>query len=136
MNNQNEMNETDHEDLSLSPVVYSYTRAQAIEDGVLVDISELAKEAGFKFPVAVTCRVFELLNDTYQAGQSFEGRAWDVLMVLRFEIKKSGGSDTVYFSPHFNTKDHSQPRPYKLWSKCGPGDDAEPVITVMFTDED
>ncbi len=77
MNNQNEMNETDHEDLSLSPVVYSYTRAQAIEDGVLVDISELAKEAGFKFPVAVTCRVFELLNDTYQAGQSFEGRAWD-----------------------------------------------------------
>ncbi len=86
--------------------------------------------------MAVTCRVFELLNDTYQAGQSFEGRAWDVLMVLRFGIKKSGGTDTVYFTPHFNTKDHSQPRPYKLWSKCGPGDDADPVITVMFTDED
>lgn len=34
--------------------ISTYTRAQAIEDGVLVDVSEIAKEAGFKFPVAVT----------------------------------------------------------------------------------
>jgi hypothetical protein len=67
--------------------VFSYTRAEALEDGVLIDISELAKEAGFKFPVAITCGIYELLRDTVQAGQSFEGRAWDMLMVLRYEIK-------------------------------------------------
>jgi len=30
--------------------VQSDTRAQAIEDGVVVDASEIAKEAGIKFP--------------------------------------------------------------------------------------
>ena len=117
-------------------IIYSYSRAQALEDGVLVDISSLAKEAGFKFPVAVTCGVYELLNDTHQSGQSFEGRAWDLLMVLHFEIKRSKNTDTVYFAPYFNAEHHSQPKPYKLWSKCGPGDNSEPSITIMLITED
>ena len=117
-------------------LIHSYSRVQAIEDGMLVDISALAREAGFKFPVAVTSRVFELLNDTRQPGQSFEGRTWDLLMILRLKIKASNGTDTIYFSPLFNAKNHSNPKAYQLWSKCGPGDDGEPVITVMFTDED
>ncbi len=41
------------------PVVSSYTRTQAIEDGVLVDVSEMAQEAGFKHPVALTRAVWE-----------------------------------------------------------------------------
>ena len=36
------------------PVLSVYTRAQAIEDGFLVDVSETAREAGFRIPVAVT----------------------------------------------------------------------------------
>ena len=39
-------------------LIFSYTRAQAIADGVLVDVSELAKQAGFRFPVAVTAGVW------------------------------------------------------------------------------
>ena len=35
-------------------VIYAYTRAQAIADGELVDVSEMAQEAGFTIPVAVT----------------------------------------------------------------------------------
>jgi hypothetical protein len=35
-------------------VISSYTRAQAIEDGVLIDASNMAREAGFKWPVALT----------------------------------------------------------------------------------
>ena len=31
-------------------VIYAYTRAQAIEDGVLVDVSEIAEEAGNQVP--------------------------------------------------------------------------------------
>jgi len=34
-------------------VIHTYTRAQAIEDGVLIDVSEMAREAGFRWPVAV-----------------------------------------------------------------------------------
>jgi len=118
------------------PVIFTYTRTQALEDGQLVDISELAREAGFKFPVAITCGVNELLNDTTQPGQSFEGRAWDMLMVLRFHIKKSNDSDTIYFAPLFNARGHKQPMEYKLWAKCHAGDNFEPVITAMLLSED
>jgi hypothetical protein len=117
-------------------VISSYTRAQALEDGALVDISELAKEVGFKCSVAVTCAVHQLINDIHQVGQSFEGRAWDLLMVLHFEILKSKSTDVLYFAPYFNARCHSEPKPYKLWAKCDPGDKGEPVITVMFVGED
>ena len=39
---------------AFGPVLSAYTRAQAIEDGFLVDVSETAREAGFTIPVAVT----------------------------------------------------------------------------------
>ena len=35
---------------AFGPVLHAYTRAQAIEDGILVDVSETAREAGFKIP--------------------------------------------------------------------------------------
>jgi len=44
----NESNPSKSEDV-FGPVIYAYTRAQAIEDGVLVDVSKMAKEAGIKF---------------------------------------------------------------------------------------
>lgn len=40
-------------------VIYEYTRKQAIEDGVLVDITEIAKNYGFVIPVAITATLFE-----------------------------------------------------------------------------
>ena len=35
-------------------VISSYSRAQAIEDGALVDVSEMAREAGIKAPICLT----------------------------------------------------------------------------------
>jgi hypothetical protein len=35
-----------------SELIHSYSRAQAIADGVLIDVSETAKEVGIVFPVA------------------------------------------------------------------------------------
>ena len=46
------------EDPVFGDVIFSYTRKQAIEDGVLVDITEMAKEAGIKYPVAITSTAF------------------------------------------------------------------------------
>ena len=86
------------EDDLFGEVIYSYTRKQALEDGVLVDVSELAKEAGFRYPVAVTARVWhEWITPPEQAiGQDQKGRLWDLLNVLRFEAKKAKG-DRVDF---------------------------------------
>ena len=33
--------------------IHRYTRAEAIRDGVLIDVSATAREAGFRYPVAL-----------------------------------------------------------------------------------
>ena len=110
---------------------YSYSRADAIADGVLVDVTEFAREVGFKFPVAITERLFNVCNE--DSDETFDQRCTRVLNTLLNTIRFMGvgkTSDTVYFDVHIDGTTH------KLWSVCGPGDTAEPVITIMFTDED
>ena len=45
-------------DAVFGEVIFSYTRAEAIADGVLVDVSETARETGFTVPVALTRAVW------------------------------------------------------------------------------
>ena len=64
-------------------IIHSYSRAQAIEDGVLVDVTEMAREAGFKWPFAMTAEVYALINDIPKKykHEDIKGRLWDVLML-------------------------------------------------------
>jgi hypothetical protein len=39
-------------------LIHSYLRKQAIEDGVLLDVSTMGREAGFRYPVALTQAVW------------------------------------------------------------------------------
>ena len=120
-------------------MIYGYSRKQAIEDGVLIDVSERAKEAGFRIPVAVTSGawgeiVVPDLHDR-EAGQSEQGRLWDVLNVLRWTIRQShDGEDTIHFEVLVWRAGRTTRE--KLKAVCGPGDNAEPVITVMLPHED
>ena len=46
-------------DLAHEPnVIFTYTRAQALDAGVLVDVTETAKDARFTVPVALTSAVW------------------------------------------------------------------------------
>lgn len=125
-------------------VISSYSRAQAIEDGVLVDVSETSREAGIKFPVAITRGVFDecvALPEGYHGLQDERGRLWDVISMLRFALRRASG-DRLHYGVLVRgvTKqlrdDQRPPRLHKLWAQCGPGDTAEPVITVMLPGED
>mgnify|MGYP000128521510 CR=1 FL=1 len=40
-------------------VISTYSRAQALEDGVLIDAGHMAKEAGFRWPVAITAAAWD-----------------------------------------------------------------------------
>ncbi len=121
-------------------VIHSYSRAQAIEDGVLVDVTETASEAGFRFPVALTRAVFDAYV-TIPAGvrlQDEAGRLWDILSMGRFAIQRSrtGGTDLL-FGVHVRNDNRDRTPPLRtLKLVCGPGDTAEPVITIMMRDED
>jgi hypothetical protein len=125
-------------------LVFRYTRKQAIEDGVLVDLmqGELAsvvKEAGFKYPIAMTVTAYSEavcpLDRELPPCQDLKGRLWDVLMLLRAAIRMSpADSDRVEFKVRvWNGKRHQLVR---MWSHCGPGDEGEPVITIMLEGED
>lgn len=120
-------------------VIHAYTRAQAIEDGVLVDMSALAREAGFRWPLAVTRSVWSIIepNDALKKeGQSYAGRAWDLLNILRSEMRSARDGCEVRFAPYFVTETGQTPRQVAMRAVSGPGDEGEPVITVMMPDED
>ena len=120
-------------------VISAYSRAQAIADGVLVDATVLAKETGFRFPVAVTAGVWSKCITVPEGveGQDERGRLWDLLTMLRHAFPNSV-DDRVDFGLHVRNEYAefvSMPLE-RLYALCGPGDDAEPVITVMLKGED
>lgn len=118
-------------------LIFAYTRAQAIADGVLVDVSEMAKEAGFKYPVALTCTVYGQYVEVPAGvtGQDEKGRLWDILMMLRWAAAKSQGESEILFQLSVRNDDRKA-QLVTLKSICGPNDDATPCITVMLPDED
>jgi len=119
-------------------LIYAYTRAQAIEDGVLVDVSEMAREAGFKWPVAVTAEVWATIENIppkLQGFQDVQGRLWDVLWMLKLASRR-GGTETHYRLIVDRNENGRRLRYLTLKAVSGPGDDAEPVITVMLPWQD
>ena len=111
-----------------SDLIHSYTRAQAIADGVLIDAGATAKEAGIRYPVALTAAVWERCV-TVPPGvhcQDEAGRLWDVLWLLRLAIGRIDGPE-VRFGVHVrNDNGERTPPLVRLKAVCGPGDDGEP----------
>ena len=121
------------------PVIFSYTRAQAIDDGVLTDLTEWARETGFRYPVACTAAVWNDFvvprEDLRSLGQSERGRADDLLWMLLCAIRRSGAGDRIYFETVFLLSPRRRVTA-RFQTICGPGDDGEPVITIMLPNED
>lgn len=112
-------------------VVSTYTRAEALADGSLIDQSEVAKEAGFKYPLAITSGLHGVIQKAIKDGaDTIDWIMWDILTMFKIAIKKDGGSDKVWFQ--FSL----QGKIIDLWSVINGGDDGKPVITIMLTTED
>ena len=125
--------------------IYSYSRAQAIEDGVLVDLrqgdlAEVVRNAGLRLPVACTRAVFDsciaLTPAAKRACNDVKGRLWDVLFMLTLAIKAAPrGLDRVTFRV-MCVRERVRPTLTALVCVVGPGDDGAPVMTIMFPGED
>jgi hypothetical protein len=118
--------------------IFTYSRAQAIADGVLVDVTKTAKEAGIKFPVALTDTVHRAYVEVPDGvvGQDERGRLWDILFMFAMAARRSEG-DTLFYELHVrNDNREGTPPLVRLKAVCGPGDDLAPVITIMMPDED
>ena len=139
---QNE--QTHDEDSIFGDLIHSYSRAQAIEDGLLIGIDpEVGRKAGFRIPIALTYEAWgscipvpDCLKDDPE--QSEDGRLQDLLRVLRFNIRHCTEIDQTRLNFWLalqipGTDDHEK---LELTAVCGPGDNCEPVITVMLPDQD
>jgi len=127
------------------PVLSVYTRAQAIEDGILVDVSETAAEAGFQIPVAVSRSVWDriiALPEGYRGFQDERGRLWDVLWMARHFALRASNSDrgrmcVLVRDIRKDLRDSNRPpRRHFAIVALGAGDQGEPVITIMFPEDD
>jgi hypothetical protein len=118
-------------------LIHSYTRADAIADGTLIDVSSVATEAGIRFPVALTAAVWARCVAVPPGVhcQDEAGRLWDVVWMLRCAVTRAGGN-VVPFALHVRNDNRERTPPLvRLKAVCGPGDQGEPVITVMLPEE-
>jgi len=136
--------------------IYSYSRAQAIEDGVLVDLNDpsftfrpglnICAEAGIKYPVAMTVAAYSATvsepGTPLPPGQDISGRLWDVLTMFKVAAKQGGEeirfpvSVVNWVSVDGERINRTKRETVILKAICGPGDSAEPVITVLLSAED
>ncbi|HZR82568.1 MAG TPA: DUF6573 family protein [Candidatus Binatia bacterium] len=115
-------------------VIFSYSRKQAIEDGVLVDVSDWASPremmGGFTIPVAMTAAVWALVEAPEKSHEDTRGRAHDVLWMAQLAARRNLDTDRTAFTVLINGKEAD------LVLHVGPGDDGEPVATIMLPGED
>ncbi len=125
-------------------LIHRYTRAQAISDVVLMDVTETAREAGFKYSVALTAgawgeAVTWTEKDTADTGvpQDEAGRLWDVLWMCRLALSdKHHNRNRVPFTFLRVPRGGRRARRFTLDVMIGPGDAEEPVMTILLQDED
>lgn len=116
--------------------IHTYSRACALEDGVLVDVTSTAREAGWRWPVAVTAALWQELQTIPAKAQwqDWKGRLWDVVWMAAQAAKRSRGGDRIVFELLL-TREGTNRKYVQLLAHVGPGDTPEPVVTIGFPED-
>jgi len=104
-------------------LIFSYSRAQAIEDGVLLDITDAAKRSDFLLPTVISSNLLNQIDAENQLPvllatfhDKWKFRPTDDDMMTTQTLSKTGRLLTVHLH-------------------IGPGDDGEPVLTMMLPED-
>jgi hypothetical protein len=119
-------------------VIYSYSRKQALEDGVLVDLNQYipVAESGYKYSVACTAGVWAIVDKAVKNQKylnDYAGVIWDILHMSRYGKIKDWAQGCLF---QVIITGAGQKKIYTLKIECGPGDVGEPVLTIMLPEED
>lgn len=124
-------------------LIHRYTRAEALEDGTLVDVTETAKGAGFRIPVALTrtawsdCVAWTEEDNERVVYQDESGRLWDLLWMAINAARRNTEASRLEFKVLRVPRDSrtGQPVSVTLVLDIGPGDQGEAVITIGFAED-
>lgn len=120
-------------------LIHSYSRAEALADGVLVDVTKMAKEAGFVTHTVITQALHATISDVpgWAPGESYEGRLWDVLWVAfvmaRGEAKRPTPSDHFDYRVEMSTGGSKDT--LHLRAVCGRDDEGKPCMTIGYPED-
>ena len=123
-------------------IIYSYSRADALRDGELIDVSRWGSckkgfLGGFKIPVAITRALFEVIKDYPESiGEDVRGRTHDVLSMAANAARSKGAwneSSTIFNV--LMSDESGKLRSLELFMTVSPGDDSEPVVTIGFPED-
>jgi hypothetical protein len=131
---------TNNENSPFGEVIFTYTRSQAVADGVQVEVSKTAQEAGIRFPVFLTRAVYDAYVSVPPGveAQDEAGRLWDLIWLLRFAIRRARPGVERIPVAFYVRNDNRAARLVKLIATCGPLDidDPQPAITILLPGED
>jgi hypothetical protein len=114
-------------------IISRYTRQQAIEDGVLADLTTLfpAESKIYRYPVACTESIWRLIESAVDAKQGdLKGLVGDLLWMSQKGHVRKLSESTFLFQVRLGRKNHT------LKVNVGAGDDLEPVVTILQEGED
>ena len=104
-------------------VISKYTRADALSDGVLIDVSDVAKRSDFLLPTVVSSNLLAVIDAENQLPVLFA--------VFHDKIKFKQGLEDILETQTISKTG----RAITVILHIGPGDDGEPVLTMMLPED-
>jgi hypothetical protein len=94
------------------------SREQMLEDKILIDVSHLAKQICFDYPVAISGRLFLHIDHNF-------GLVWELLNLMYFKIKQK----------RIDGKNSYEIRLGKYTALCDLDDEGKLALTIMMSNE-
>ncbi len=125
------------------PIIHAYTHEELVEDGGLIDVTDLGREAGFKWPVFVTDHLYYDLMPTdadKAIGQSITGRLWDVFSIAT-RAARSSRNPNIFFdvlvqrAGPYGLITTAKTETLSLWAGVGYNSAGEPHVVIGFPED-
>lgn len=109
-------------------------RQDAIDDGDLIEITRMGRDMGITFPLAVSARAAQSMVPFPNIPQeTVTENLWDTLHAFRDKARTTTEEE---FEFQVSLYQNGLVPTLTFKAAVSPGDDGEPVITIMLPDED
>lgn len=125
------------------PIVPTSTRAEVLAAGRLLDVTPLARQAGFQIPAALTASLWAAYGAPDKTPAEDPGTVWDLLWMLRCaatgilpaKLECHPHGEVLWFELELTPRGKSTAERVLLKAISGGGDSGESVLTICLPHE-